>query len=656
LPPTAFSWTTGGNSSFSISFTSTGLDFGRPIDGNWYTFTGDWNGDGKTDFAMLGGTPVGQSSQLFVFMSNGDGTFTTTLTTLSGMDFGLFSTGNWYTFTGDWNGDGKTDFVMFGGTPASQASQLFVFLSNGDGTFSVTMKTLTGWDFGLRSDGNWYTFTGDWNGDGRTDFALVGGVPPSGAAELWVFLSNGDGTFTASEVSTGLDFGRLVDGNWYTLTGDWNGDGQTDFAMLGGTPSGQSSQLFTFMSNGNGIFTIALTTLTGWEFALASNANWYTFLGDWNGDGKTDFALVGGVPPSGAAQLWVFLSNGDGTFTTTEKSTGFDFGRLSDANWYPLSGDWNGDARSDFAMLGGTPTSQAAQLFTFKSNGDGTFAINFTTTTGDDFGELSTGNWYTFMGDWNGDGKTDLALLGGVPPSGAAQLFTFLAQGQPTNLMSSVSSGLGATTSITHTPLTSASVYSKDHTATYPQVDMQSPFYVVSGVANSNGVGGTYGSSYAYAGAKSDLSGRGYLGFRQMTVTDLETNIVKATNYSQAFPFIGLIATQAKTLSSTTLDQVSNTYQVTNGSGAATVSAPSVTSAPYQAFLSQRVESGNDLDGSTLPTVTTGYQYDAFGNGTQITVSTSDGFSKTTTNTFTNDTTNWFLGRLTNASVNSSTP
>jgi hypothetical protein len=53
--------------------------------------------------------------------------------------------------------------------------------------------------------------------------------------------------------------------------------------------------------------------------------------------------------------------------------------------------------------------------------------------------------------------------------------------------------------------------------------------------------------------------------------------------------------------------------------------------------------------------VTTSYQYDAFGNPTQIAVSATEGHTKTTTNTYTNDTANWLLGRLTNATVTSQT-
>jgi hypothetical protein len=40
----------------------------------------------------------------------------------------------------------------------------------------------------------------------------------------------------------------------------------------------------------------------------------------------------------------------------------------------------------------------------------------------------------------------------------------------------------------------------------------------------------------------------------------------------------------------------------------------------------------------------------------QVSVSTPDGFSKTTSNTYTNDPTTWYLGRLTRATVTSVAP
>jgi uncharacterized protein RhaS with RHS repeats len=131
---------------------------------------------------------------------------------------------------------------------------------------------------------------------------------------------------------------------------------------------------------------------------------------------------------------------------------------------------------------------------------------------------------------------------------------------------------------------------------------------------------------------------------------------VQTTTYGQFFPYIGLMGTTTKTLNTLTLNQTANSYQFSNASGAATLSMPTQTSAPYRVSVAQSVSSSSDLDGSKIPTATTSYQYDAYGNATQVVVSTPDGFSKTTANSFTNDTTNWLLGRLTAASVTSVSP
>jgi hypothetical protein len=223
-------------------------------------------------------------------------------------------------------------------------------------------------------------------------------------------------------------------------------------------------------------------------------------------------------------------------------------------------------------------------------------------------------------------------------------------------MIGSITSALGAVTTITYQPLTNSAAYTKDRTSTYPVQDIQNALFVVSRVATSNGIGGVYSSTYTYAGAKLDLSGRGFLGFRQMAAKDIQTNIVQTTNYRQDFPYLGMAASISSALGSTVLNQTTNTYQFSNTSGAVSISSPSGTSAPYRVSVSQGVAHSTDLDGTALPTVTTTYQYDAFGNATQVIASTPDGFSKTTANTFTNDTTNWYLGRLSAATVTSVAP
>ena len=67
-------------------------------------------------------------------------------------------------------------------------------------------------------------------------------------------------------------------------------------------------------------------------------------VGDWNGDGTSDFGVFRNVDGLG---YWFFDSNGNrsGTGMTT-RSLQFGYG-----DDIPIVGDWNGDGTSDFGVL-----------------------------------------------------------------------------------------------------------------------------------------------------------------------------------------------------------------------------------------------------------------------------------------------------------------
>ena len=176
--------------------------------------------------------------------------------------------------------------------------------------------------------------------------------------------------------------------------------------------------------------------------------------------------------------------------------------------------------------------------------------------------------------------------------------------------------------------------------------DVAGAMQVVAEVKSSNGINATpYRSTYRYAGAKSDILGRGFLGFRQMIVRDEQTGVEQLTTSRQDYPFTGLVASREKRHGTQLLNRSSNSYDSTNLGG--TRRYP---------FLTASLEESWELTGAALPAVTTSYAYDTYGNATQVSVSTGDGHSKTTTNTYSNDSTNWLLGRLTRSEVTSTTP
>src|SRR5439155_755712 len=113
-------------------------------------------------------------------------------------------------------------------------------------------------------------------------------------------------------------------------------------------------------------------------------------LADFNGDGKLDLATINSVSVS------VLLGNGDGTLqppvTDTDVAIQSSF----------AVGDFNADGKSDLAMAGSGGIHQGA-VFVMFGNGDGTFQPAATNLAGSAIGSVA-------LGDFNGDGKTDLVV------------------------------------------------------------------------------------------------------------------------------------------------------------------------------------------------------------------------------------------------------
>jgi RHS repeat-associated protein len=639
LPASQFDWIDGTATSFSGVRSTLPWDLGNPS--RWTTITGDFNGDGKTDYARLG------RSDSRIFLSRGDGTFDASVQNYPpGWDFGLPS--NWQTITGDFNGDGLTDYARLGATDAR------VFLSNGDGTFRVvTFNYPPTWNFGL--DNKWEAISGDFNGDGRTDFARLG------ANSIYVFLSNGDGTFTPSiqNYPAGWDFGNPS--NWKTITGDFNGDGLTDYIRLGPTYA------HVFLSNGNGTFQALVEQYpAGWNFGWDDRFEPIT--GDFNGDGRMDFARLG---PN---NMYVFLSKGDGHFAASTQSFPNGWNFAPNWKWKTVVGDFNRDGRTDFARVG------EGYAHLFISNGDGTFAMPvYQYPPGWTFPmllvaqgafNLGTATWSDIVvGDFDGDGRIDFARLGNN------LAYTFLAnQGtKTTDVISGITNGYGAQIKITYKVVTDPDVYEREHDASYPFVDTVLPFFVVSSHGSSDGLAGFSNFTHKYGGLKAHLLGRGLSGFHWHSEEEELTRIKVSTYYLQEHPFQTLVSKMEKTFDANKLlFRVENEWGVKTHTTAWTrsrsgrdmmliraasssskaltaIAAPNAKGITYFPYLQKSTSTQFDLDGSFISRKTSQTETDDFGNVTVLNSEDDDGNSSTTTSSYENDTDNWLLGRLKHA-------
>jgi hypothetical protein len=139
--------------------------------------------------------------------------------------------------------------------------------------------------------------------------------------------------------------------------GDFNGDGKPDLAVVDGSGVSAAS-VSILLGNGQGGFGIA----PGSPFPSGGSGPGAIALEDFNDDGKMDLALVN----SASSTLSVWLGNGDGSFRPAPGSPGPSGGSTPAA---VVSGDLNGDGLADLAVI----NSGSGSLVVYSGNGAGSF-------------------------------------------------------------------------------------------------------------------------------------------------------------------------------------------------------------------------------------------------------------------------------------------
>lgn len=234
-----------------------------------YSFA-DINGDNKNDKIYWNSTF--DSGKPRVYLSNGNGTFINAVVAHTAGASTLASTKYYYA---DVNGDGKDDEIVW--DPTQNAGRTKVFLATTNGNFSST--AVNNPEGTSANPATIFNFA-DVNGDGKADKIYWNATFDSGHTR--VYLATSGGSFSATVVSGSTGSSTTAGTQfWYA---DINGDGKADKALW--QPTLNSGKVMVYLSDGDGTFTASLAfSDSGASSGVASTVFHFA---DVNGDGKAD--------------------------------------------------------------------------------------------------------------------------------------------------------------------------------------------------------------------------------------------------------------------------------------------------------------------------------------------------------------------------------
>ncbi|HLJ49942.1 MAG TPA: FG-GAP-like repeat-containing protein [Bryobacteraceae bacterium] len=380
-------------------------------------YAADFNADGKMDL-VYGDV---DDSQVVVLLGNGDGTFRAPVTYAVGFPPQSI-------VAADFNGDGKLDLVAATDESVGGPGALSILIGNGDGSFQPANKFVSGMNTAT------YLAWADLNGDGKTDLAVA---DPRSNAIAFVF-GNGDGSFQPPvEYATGaypFYFGLAAMGGQFQIGAVDTVSGEFDVMPLSAAGIAGAPPIYKLPDSANSVTGVAAADLNGdgysdivvadqaisillrvpnGQFRSPVNYSLQSGLqavsvatGDLNGDGHNDVVAASTNIGSSGGNVEVAFGRGDGTLGAQASYTlGGSPGGFGAAPGGIVVADFNGDGKPDVAA-GYTGTTGSIAVLLNRGTGALMPPVNYS------LGGLSASHMVT--GDFNGDGKPDLAACGNV--------------------------------------------------------------------------------------------------------------------------------------------------------------------------------------------------------------------------------------------------
>jgi hypothetical protein len=323
----------------------------------------------------------------------------------------------------DVDGDGKDDLVW--NYRDANKNELYVGLSQGDGTFTFG-KAQTHVPNAQGGWGNYTPLVADVDGDGKQDLVwtlLMAGQP----IRTYVGLSTGSGFDLSTPYQDVTDTNGVTpagSSSHRVVTGDIDGDGQADLLWV--DPTGSTCKVWVGRGQDTGKLFIATAPQQHTSGCLDQTFH----AGDFNGDGWTDL-YTSHLQTDTYNRSVRFLSKGDGTFSMP---SGY-LQHPTQKGWAAYAahaGDFDGDGHADLLW---NALGQDNLVYVGLGRIDGSLSY-LAQQAHPDGGESSTTDftgYKTLVADINGDGRDD--LVWNLADSSGNRTYYGLANGDGTFLL-----------------------------------------------------------------------------------------------------------------------------------------------------------------------------------------------------------------------------
>jgi len=458
-----------------------------------------------------------------------------------------------------------------------------------------------------------FYFTGDFNGDGKTEILAVSCNQPFGWTErptnCYLFdldfnvkLYDGQPfaynvTFVGSQNGS-LDYARQNSDRLFIF--DYDGDGKSDICLINST----GTYIYTFDISGSTYTMRLVASYTG--LARLGLADRIVMIGDFNGDGLPDLLLS---PKENASDWYIYYSMGNGQFDKVPVSICVRFS----SNQF-IAQDVNSDGLTDVIQFNATNT------FYTKLATTTTLFTGFESSGSIDLNEIPIPANFNNRYDFN----QFIALTG----SGKVIKYSFSRNDTKERLLTGSITSLGVVTKNYYQMLNeSVPIYTQGSGAVFPYVNFNGSVYVpycreqyLNGQKNEN-------LSYSYENAIVHKQGLGFRGFGKIITYD---NVRGRNGYQMFDPLnYGVL----KENDSPTTKTV-NSWTVT---------------VPGNRIAKVRLSNQSVQDKLRGITTTSAYTYDNYGNPLTESVNYGGAITTTVSNDYSNNTneTGYLIGFLT---------